>query len=643
MNEIKIDVQKVYESGDPYANDVLDLVDSVEASTEILNQVEQEVNEMDERLEAIEALNNRLNEMSMEELSKMNEMLSNSTLNQELMNAPITNEIREAIAQEQAENMAKAIIGADNAKHPIKFALSQMGASLNVVKNIPSQMRDNIAVARAAGLDCNTSLKNAASAVSAKTTDAFQSTKSNLSRNATKIATGATEIYHKSVDNVVRAWEKSKVKMENFTHKATKAFDIGMEAITLGGWSRFCTDAAIRANVAHKNGNYDYNKQIRKANEKGFEGGRTLFGVNIDDTKYVRGKEKAFNFLATAFTRIHGNMEGLETSKKLSDEGRTSRNQDFVDYWKDVKGTVWSKSSDVREEASGIKGNLGSTSPMDVLAGKTKELSLGATTLYKKADEKVQNGIVAAKEIPKKVAEGTKSFFSNLGGTIKDGVTKAKNAICDTAKNIAADAIETTGKGAAAFLKGVSNICKKAELFDRSQVRNVEEMKTTFNKNIENAKSKMNDLSADLERINGQKVQATIQIPNELATAKEQLMAASPTANIAKAIDKIEKEERDLTNKANRRATLHNAGVNLKNAGVIISDKVQISCLEQSIKDAGSRLNMLDKDSQYTKKEADMFEKWSDNVKNSSDTVRNKAQGLADKIRGNEDDGPDLD
>lgn len=633
-------LQKVYESKDTYANDVLDLDDSAKASTEVLDQVEQEVNEMDEKLVALEKLNNYLSEMSVEEIEAMTELISNATVSQGLKDAPITNEVKDAMAQEQAENMAKAVSAAYDAKHPVKFALGQMGASLSVVKNIPSQMRDNIAVARAAGLDCNTSLQNAALAVSAKTTDAFNATKSSISRNATKIATGATEIYNKAVENTVSAWEKGKVKMENFMHKATKAFDIGMEAITLGGWSRLCTSAALRADVAHKNENYNYNKQLRNSNSKGFEGGRKLFGVNLDDNKLVGAKEKAVNFLATAFTRLHGNMEGLETTKGLSNEGRVDRNQDFVDYWKEVKGSVWDKASDVREEASGVKGNLGATSPMDVLAGKVKELSDSITRTYKSADEKMHKVADKTSDVCKKMADSTKTFFKELPGKIKRGFVKAKDSICQTTRNIAADAVEYSGKGASAFLKGVSKICQKAELFDRSQVRKLQDIEDTINNDIRISERKKDFLLADLESINGKKVQASVEIPNELATAKAQLMAASPTANIAKAIDKIEKEERDITNKANRSAKLHNAGVTLKNAGVIISDKVQLSSLESSIKDSGRKIKSLNSEKDFVGQEADMFERWSGSVDRGSDTVKTKTKELADKIRGNKDDGP---
>ena len=627
-------MQKLYEtllkSDNPYANDVLDLMDSANASTEILDDIEKEVDEMDEKLTALEELNNYFSEMSVDEIKAMAELVSNATVNQELQNAPITNEVREQLAKDQAESMANAINAAYDAKHPIKFAFGQMGASLSVIKNIPSQMRDNITVARAAGLDCNTSLQNAAIAIASKTTDVFNATKSSISRNATKIANGTVEIYNKAVENTVSAWEKGKSKMENLIHKATRGFDIGMEAITLGGWSKFCTNAAIRADIANKNGNYNYNKQLVNAEKKGFEGGKKLFGVNLDDNKLVGIKEKAVNFLATAFTRLHGNMEGLETNKGLSNEGRTTRNQEFVDYWKDTKGIVWGKASDVREEASGVKGNFGSTSPMDVLASKAKEVSDGATNMYKTADKKMHTGFDAAKEMGNK----TKDFFKELPGKIKNGVIKAKDAICNITKNIAADIVEYSGKGACAFLKGVSNLSHKAELFDRSQARSLEDVEKTLNNDIERAKGKIDNLSADLERINGKKVQASVEIPNELAEAKAQLMAASPTANIAKAIDRIEKEEKDITNKANRKAAFHNAGVTLKNAGVIVSDKVQMAYLEASIEDASKKIKSLAPEKDLVNKEADMFGRWSNKISESGDNAKTKTKELADKIRG---------
>lgn len=630
----KIDVQSVYASGDANANTVLDLVESAEASTELLNQVENEVNEMDAKVQALEQLYAAANNLTTEEIAAMTNLMTSASLKNELQNAPLSNEAKNAIAQDQAEKMAEALIAADNARHPMRFAFEQMGASLQVVRNIPTQMRDNIAVAKAAGLDCNTALQNASKAICVKTTDAFNATKSCISRNATKIATGATELYNKAVENTVSAWEKGKVKMENFVHKSTKAFDIGMEAITLGGWSRFCTNAAIRADIANHNGNYDFNKQLKNANEKGFEGGRELFGANLDNNKLVNATEKAKNFLATAFTKFHGKMEGLDVNKGLTNEGRVDRNNQFISYWKDVKGTVWEKGSDVRENASNIKGNFDATSPMDVLAGKTKELTMDAARLYKSADEKMHKGIDAVKEAPKKVAEGTKSFFSNLGGKIKSGFNKAVNVVCDTARNVAAEAVELGGKGTALFLKGVSGLCKKARDFDNNQVKNIEAIENVLKNDISSMQQKQADAKSSLEDIKSQKVEAKVEIPSELSDAKAILQAANPTANISKAIDKIEKEEKNLMDKANRQAKLHNAGVNLKNAGVIISDKVQIAYYEKAINKESKNLSAANNEKNFVDKEAQMFNRWSNSVDKGADTVKSKAQELADKIRG---------
>lgn len=635
----KIDVQSVYASGDANANTVLDLVESAEASTELLNQVENEVNEMDAKVQALEQLYAAANNLTTEEIAAMTNLMTSASLKNELQNAPLSNEAKDAIAQDQAEKMAEALIASDNARHPIRFAFEQMGASLQVVRNIPAQMRDNIQVAQAAGLDCNTALQNASHAICAKTTDAYNATKSCISRTATKVATGATELYNKAVENTVSAWEKGKVKMENFVHKSTKAFDIGMEAITLGGWSRFCTNAAIRADIANHNGNYDYNKKLRTANEKGFEGGRELFGANLDNNKLVNATEKAKNFLATAFTKFHGKMEGLDTNKGLTNEGRVDRNNQFISYWKDVKGTVWEKGSDVRENASNIKGNFDATSPMDVLAGKTKELTMDAAKMYKSADEKMHKGIDAVKEAPKKVAEGTKSFFTNLGGKIKSGFNKAVNVVCDTARNVAAEAVELGGKGTALFLKGVSGLCKKARDFDNSQVKNFELIENVLKKDVSSAEQKIAKAENSLNDIKSQKVEAKVEIPNELVEAKAILEAAHPTANISKAITKIEKEEKDLMNKANRQAKLHNAGVNLKNAGVIISDKVQIAYYENAIKKANNELSATNKEKNFVDKEAKMFNRWSGTVDKGAETVKTKAKDLADKIRGKGYDG----
>lgn len=625
--QAKIDKQAVYESGDPSANDLLDIVENVEASTEILDQVEQEVDEMSEKLELVSQLNKKFEDMSVDELKEMNEQITRASVNQEMMNAPLSNEAREALAKEQAENMAKAVIASQNAQHPIKFAIGQIGACLGAIKNIPDQMRTNIDVARAAGLDCNTALENAATVITAKTTGAFYSTKDSISRNATKLAEGAADLYHSAVDNAQSSWEKGKAKMENFLHKAIKAFDIGMEAITLGGWSRLCVNAAIRADMFDENRNYKYNKQLENAERQGFKDGRKLFGVNLDDNKVVNAKESVLNFLSTAFVSLH---EGMDI-KEPSYEGILN----FVDYFEDVKSKVWTDASDIREKASGVKGDYGVTSPMDVLCEKTRQVSDSISKAYKGANDGMQAAIKAGKEI----ADSTKGFFTSLPGKAKSGFSKAAGVISQGARDLAADAVVTIAKGESALLKGVSALFKKAELYDNSVARRMDDISKSYKSAIIAHKAVETIAQDNLDDINKQKIQASPQIPKELENAKNQLQAAEPTANTRKAIGIIEKAERDINNKENRRVSFHNACVVLKNAGTIAKDKVQIANCEREVSNLSKKVSELSRYSNDVRSEEKMFGKLKDDAAKKAGDVLTKGNALANTIRGGNSNG----
>lgn len=525
-----------------------------------------------------------------------------------------------SLSNEQIEEMARAWNASYNAQHPVKYAFSQVGAAASVLKNIPNQMRQNIQIAESAGLDCENSLQKLAR-TSAATIGAAKTTVVN---DAMAMFEKSAELYKSFVEKVHEGWLKAKEGLSKALHTTTKAIDTGLEFVTAGGWSRLCADMETRS----------YEHQIRKNN------GADLFG--LDDKFSTKVKENVGHI----FTKLHNAKAGLDTS--LNQEDYEKGLDSYISYWGDVKSKCWGQTEegtkhpgefgstspmdkmcgfaeDTKERiANGIdiaKTNIsnGIESAKESVVEKAAEIKDGVIQAKDAAIEKAKNGAEFVKD---KVVDGailaagvavagatavkdgfdkTIDWSKEMGGKVKEFVKeapgkvaasakKAGHAMVEGAKSAGTMAVQTWTNFRAGSLRMFAKVADKVALMESSAQRRKLAAANEYAMEANMQSNKARPYVESLNDIEQGKVKANYQLPVELENSRAAYLQAARTGvaspEVTQALKNLNEIEAKGTKQAQRQATLANIVHVLKNAGVIIEDKINIAECNRKIADA---------------------------------------------------------
>lgn len=555
------------------------------------------------------------------------------------------------LSYEQVEEMAKAWNASYNAQHPVKYAFGQIGAAAGVLKNIPSQMRQNIQIAESAGLDC----ENALQKLARTSVETIGSAKTTVVNDAMAMFEKSAELYKSSVEKVHEGWLKAKEGLSKALHSTTKAIDTGLEFVTAGGWSRFCANMETRS----------YEHQIRKND------GAELFG--LDDKFSTKVKENVGHI----FTKLHNAKAGLDTS--LSQDDYEKGLDSYVAYWSDVKSKCWGKT----EEGAKHQGEFGSTSPMDKMYGFIDDVKEKVASGIDTAKTNISNGIESAKEgivhakdaaiekaksgaefVKDKAVEGAKTvagaavagataakngfdkanqavidwstemeskvkeFVKEAPGKVAASAKKAGHSIEEAAKSAGAMVVQTWTNFRAGSLRMFAKVADKVALMESSAQRRELAAANEFAMEAKMQSSKARTYAESLNDIEQGKVKASYQLPAELENSRAAYLQAARTGSaspaITQALNSINDIEAKGIKQAQRQATLANIVHVLKNGGVIIEDKINMAECNRKLADAQNAcIRSIDK--------AGRHELRADKVSEMAQSFRDKADAIQGK------------
>lgn len=473
---IQTDGSEIPVTGNPLEDQLADAHDAAQYSSQLMEETIEDFMAMDDSLQALENALKAMNEMSDEEKQAFAMVIQTAVVESKIREGKVVPLSSEEIARISSENVeafnkAQAVLASHNAQHPVRYAAGQVkeafmqaAASLAAMGCIRENMQKNVDVAKAAGLDYQSayqkaleSLKTAGKGAAVMAGNAFDASKAAISRKYVTLATSASNIYATAVQNLHEGWMKAKESMGKALHTATKAVDMGLEAITLGGWSRFCTKMEERAEKNIELGHYNFNWSLEKQKSRGFEGGRELFGANLDDNKLTAFVEKMKNLFASKFTRAHSKMAGIPENA-------------MADYWNSVKEPVWGAGTGERTAASGVVGKYGATSPMDVLCEKMDEMNKHLAEAYIAANEGFQESLQDIKDTVKENAKEIKDNFKEANDKAVENTKAIANKAANKAKEAGEKAVEgakdlgdkavQTGKAAGAAVVGAAVVAK---------------------------------------------------------------------------------------------------------------------------------------------------------------------------------------
>lgn len=603
LNGIPID-QLTAIIGEENVNKILDTIEGVSYSESALNGVASEVDAADKKIATLSELTEKIANMSNEDLSELIKSM-NAETDKRGSNGPLTNEQVKFINQAKAQQIADAMVAADNAKHPWKFSMNQMAASLKAMKQIPNQMRENIAIANAAGLDCNSALKNAANAAIETTTNVLKVPKDMMVGGLAAVAETSAGIYHKAVGNVVKEWEKAKSFTNNAIHKITKGLDIGLEAMSLGGWSRFCSKMEAK--------HYDIKSSMI-----------------LDDSKNMSLKESASVMFHKLHTKMQGNFYTAVSGYDLSSasggtqfrEDNKKAFDDHIDYWKDVKQKVWGDKFTDMAKGLPLTDHFGVASPSDISHAKMEQLK-----------ENLHKDITKTKEFIDDFKASTVSFAKEAPGKIKDAFKHAGEAIHDIAIDVAIGGVKAITKGQVGLLNGVTSLVEKVDLGCSSCKRVCDTAVKNAKDTIRESQAKENYLHADLKAMKDQqKAPKTVELPEDLANIKGQLEAATPSKEIVKAIKLLDKSVEKGQKKENFKTTLGNVWTGVKNAGMVVTDKINISHCKDTIASAEFIKDAAEKKSKLFEKPIKQLNKAETSLDNTKAIIQEKSNTRVSKL-----------
>lgn len=590
--------------GEESINKILDIAEGVGYSESTLNQVTSEVDAVDNKIATLSELSENLADISNEDLSELMKSM-NAEMDKRESTIPLTNEQVEFIKQAKAQQTADAILAANDAKHPIKFTMNQMVASLKTMKEIPNQMRQNIAIANAAGLDCNSALKNAANSALEVTTNALKVPKDIIVSGYNTVAETSAGIYHKAVENVAKEWEKAKSFANNALHKITKGLDIGLEAMSLGAWSRFCSKMEAK--------HYDIKSSMI-----------------MDNSKNMSPKESAIVMFHKLHSKMQGNFYTPVTGYDLSSASGGVQFQkdnkkafdDHIDYWKDIKQKIWGDKFKNMAKDLTLTDNFGIASPSDISHAKIEQLK-----------ENFHKNATKTKELASNFKASTISFAKEAPGKIKDAFKNACEVIHNTAIDIAIGGVKTITKGQVGLLNGVTSLIEKVDQGCSSCKRVCDTAVKKANDEIRGLQAKENYLHADLAAMKDQqKTPTKVELPENLANIKNQLAVATPSKEIVKAIKLMDKSVEKQQRKENFQTTFSNLWTSIKNAGMVITDKVSIGYCKEAVRNAESNRNTAQKAANLFSKPIQQLNKAENSIDNTKAIIQEKSNSRVSKM-----------
>ena len=129
-----------------------------------------------------------------------------------------------------------------------------------------------------------------------------------------------------------------------------------------------------------------------------------------------------------------------------------------------------------------------------------------------------------------------------------------------------------------------------------------------------------------------QKTPTKVELPKDLANIKSQLEAATPSKEIVKAIKLMDKSVEKGQKKENFKTTLGNLWTGIKNAGMVITDKISIAYCKDTISSAEFIKDAAEKKSKLFDKPIQKLNKMKDAIDNKKAIIQGKTDSRVSKM-----------
>lgn len=505
------------------ASEVLDQGDALVATNEMLADIDGEIEESENDIDQLSQMLSEISALNADDLAKLQEEIS------KMANAPLSNEGAEKSAYEAVDQnleAMKAAVAADNARHPIRYAIEQLAASVKAIGEIPKQIKEQRNIAKTAGLDATTSLEKAAKAIA--------SGASGIAAGAISLSERVGNIYKSAVGELSSIWEKAKKNIAKSTAKSVKAVDICMEFLTCGDWSRMYTNKMLDAEAM----------KTPEGKKEGLRG--------------ISQKISAFNL------KLHNKLAGIDYQVGQKTAEGIEIGGSAIDYWHDVKskafgnqyeGATVGKGDDIRP----VKGLFGVNSPADVAAAKNRYIR-------DKLNEKMDSAKEALADIPGKVAKGAE----RVAGTIKD-----------TASSVAGMALTGVCAARVGTLRTASKILDKAALVEKSAERRnqnkaekkYDELASIYKKEAKVEKA-LDNVKANAPK--ARQFELSQQEKDLVKAAKASIASEGPTATTVKYLKMMDRRQAKGERNAKAGSVVDKLAYAVKTAGVKIAKNIQL-------------------------------------------------------------------
>lgn len=541
---------------------------------------------------------------------------------------PLSNdEIGELAFREVKENTPAqnaAYIG----QHPIKYAFAATAAAIRSIGDIPREIKQQRELANAAGIDARTSLEKAAQNITAGAKGIV------IGENS--IPSKACNVYKDAVDKLQTSWQKAKESIANGMAKAMKGFDMGMEWITRGDWSRYCltNDKIIERDMA------------------------------LGD----KFSAKLHNFMTSH--SFHNKLAGISYS--YGEDGKVQKESSAYEYWNDIKTKVWSdeyKGTQIgRSDALGkrdVNGPFGVTSPMDVRMAKISYKHELRSKMFNDAKEQVIADVKVFGNALANVGREMKADAKELGNlaakgakAVKDKVATGANKVKDTMLGLAmaAGAVAMEGVTAARVgtLRMAAKACDKVALVERSAERRAHDKFVSSDKEVgktyeeyQNAVNNTIKAEQNLDKLERQVAENAPEARKfEFSESKQQfrgqmVQAAQDGIAMAKPMALMMNAQEKLGDiKAAVGSVVDKVAYNLKSNGILSAQKEEVDNLRWAETVAHDDFDKAwDKMSKYQSKEAARGDR-AQSMEDKAQALRDKADALAGK--GKEEDALDI-
>lgn len=509
---------------------------------------------------------------------------------------------QEMLEKELAKKDARSDLASNNAQHPVRFAagsaVAALAAAVSAIKDIPKQYMEERKIAEEAGKDATTSLENAGKAVAERFAGIRASAKEHLS-----ISEKVCAIYSGAVGKMHDLWhQKAKPAIAKAVKTAVKGFDISMEFISRGAWSKSCYEKMMHVAEAKA-------KSERYQDKMKFADKLAAFSVDLHCKLAGINYQPVDTISPTGYVNAGGAIEGSATG-----------------YWHDVKKTVWSNEFEGqqigRDDALGrrtVEGVAGVVSPHDIAVAKSEYRKDKSYMLVKQFEEGVSAMVKgAAREVAKtgkEIGETLGEIGKRVGGTVQ---------------NMATEAAGMAVAGAAAVRVGglriAKTVCEKASLVEKSSERRALQKQEkasrellSVQKKIEAAEKKLGEIGKNAPEKRQYSLKEEEQ--NKLVAAAKEVESGSPTAATVKYLKSMSSQIRRGERKAAVGSVVDKMVNGLKNSGLKVAAHIDLADLKWQEAEA------IDALSKATDKVAEHKER-----KEKGKDFASKAKAMEDKI-----------